>query len=117
MRKVFAIFFVIFLLQGCVSAPKAPFVPATGAIVTAIKAPLTTEFNNQETVKTYGEANSIHVAYYIFNFAIGDASLENAMKEGALKNAAYVDYDWISVLGIFGRLTVRAYGESTQKEY
>lgn len=115
MKNLFAILFVIFLLQGCVSAPNAPFVPSTGAVVTAVKAPLTTEFNNQKVVKTYGEAYSTHIAYYIFNFAIGDASLNNAIKEGMLKNASYVDYEWISVLGIFGKLTVKAYGEPTNE--
>ena len=110
MKKVFAMLFVMLLLQGCVSAPRAPFVPSTGGIVTGVKAPLTINFDNQKLIKTYGEASTIHVAYYILSFAIGDASLKKALKDGLLENAAYVDYEWASVFGMFGKLTIKAYG-------
>lgn len=110
MKKVFAMFFVMLLLQGCMTVPNAPFVPSGGGIVTAIKAPLTLDLNKEKLVKTYGEASTTHVAYYIFSFAIGDASLNKAIKDGLLKKAAYVDYEWASVFCMFGKLTVRAYG-------
>lgn len=116
MKQIFAILFVIIYIQGCVSAPKAPFVPPTGAIFTDVKAPLTTEFDNQKITKTYGEVSSTHIAYYIFNFAIGDTSIKNAMKEGWLNDASYVDYEWMSVLGIFGRLTINVYGNLKPEE-
>ena len=111
MKKIFATLFVMLLLQGCVSAPKAPFVPANGILYTEIKAPLTTELTNQKVVKTYGTASTTHIAYYILNIAIGDASLQEAIKDGLLKNAAYADYEWLSVLGIYGKLKVNVYGE------
>lgn len=116
MKKIFATLFVMLLLQGCISAPKAPFVPSTGFIYTEIKAPLTTEFDNQKVTKTYGEATTTHVAYYILSFAVGDASLQKAIKDGSLKNAAYADYEWFSILGIYGKLKVNAYGEERPEE-
>lgn len=116
MKKVFAILFVMLLSQGCVQAPKAPFVPSTGIILTEIRAPLTSEFNDQRIIKTHGEATTTHVAYYIFSFAIGDTSLQKAIKDGWLENAAYADYEWFSVLGIYGRLKVIAYGPEMSKE-
>ena len=90
--------------------------PPTGALYTEIKAPLTTDLNNQKLIKTYGEAATTHVAYYIFSFAIGDASLQKAIKDGLLKNVAYADYEWFSILGIYGKLTVKAYGEERPEE-
>lgn len=115
-KKVFATLFVMLLLQGCSLAPKAPFVPSTGLIYTDIKAPLSLEYNEQKVIKTHGQASTTHVAFYIFRFAIGDASLNKAIKEGMLKNAAYVDYEWSSIFGIFGKLKVNAYGVEKPEE-
>ena len=116
MKREFATLFVMLLLQGCVSAPDAPFVPSTGLLFTEIKAPLSLEYDHQKIIKTYGQATTTHVAYYILSFAIGDASLNKAIKDGELKNAAYVDYEWFSVLGIYGKLKVNAYGLAESKE-
>ena len=116
MKKIFATLFVMLLLQGCVSAPKAPFVPSRGVIYTNIKAPLTTELDDSKVVRTFGEATTTHVAYYILSFAIGDASLQRAIKDGMLKNAAYADYEWFSILGIYGKLTINAYGKKRPEE-
>lgn len=116
MKRIFAILFVMLLLQGCVTAPDAPFVPSTGFIITGIKAPLTTEFDKQKIVRTYGEASTTHIAYYILNFGFGDASLKKAIKDGRLENASYADYEWASVLGLFGRLKVNVYGPEQPEE-
>ncbi len=116
MRKVLASLFVILLLSGCVSAPNAPFAPSSGMAYTEIKAPLTTDFNKQKLIKTYGQASSTHVAYYILSFAIGDDSINKAIKDGTLKNAAYADYEWFSILGIYGKLKVNVYGEQKPEE-
>ena len=117
MKKVFATLFVMLLLQGCVSPPNAPFVPSTGAIYTELKAPLSLDYDNQKVIKTYGQASTTHVAYYILSFAIGDASLNKALKDGMLDKAAYVDYEWFSLLGIYGKLKVNAYGiENPEKD-
>ena len=116
MKKVFATLFVMLLLQGCVSPPNAPFVPSRGAIYTEIKAPLSLDYDNQKVIKTYGQATTTHVAYYIFSFAIGDASLNKAIKDGMLKYADYADYEWFNILGIYGKLKVNAYGPEKPEE-
>lgn len=110
MKKVFAILFVMLFLQGCVQAPGAPFRPSEGLLYTDYKAPLTTNFNKTKRIKSEGVSSTTHVAYYILSFAIGDASLKEAMKNGDLENIMYADYEWLNVLGIFGRLKVYAYG-------
>jgi len=110
MKKVLAMLFVMLLLQGCVSAPNAPFKPSEGLIYTHYKAPLTTNFNKTQNVTTKGVSSVTQVAYYIFGFTIGDASLKKAVNDGYLKDALYADYDWMRILGIFGKLKVRAYG-------
>ena len=116
MKKVFTTLLVMLLLQGCVSAPNAPFVPSTGAFYTEIKAPLSLEYDNQKVIKTYGQATTTHVAYYILSFAIGDASLNKAIKDGILKNAEYADYEWFSILGIYGKLKVNVSGPEKREE-
>lgn len=106
----------MFLLQGCVSAPEAPFVPSTGMFYTEIQAPLMTNYNNQKFIKTYGQSTSTHVAYYFLSFAVGEAALNKAIKDGFLKNVAYADYEWFSILGMYGKLTVTAYGNPKLEE-
>ena len=56
------------------------------------------------------------IVYYILSFAIGDASLNKAIKDGILKNAEYADYEWFSILGIYGKLKVNVYGPEKQEE-
>lgn len=114
MKKVFAILFVMLFLSGCVEPPRAPFAPSSGALFTYVKAPLSTKFDKTKVADNFGEASSVHVAYYIFQFSIGDASLQKAMNEGDLINAAYSDYEWLNVLGVVGKLTVRTYGPASQ---
>jgi len=110
MRKVIAIIFVMLFLQGCVSPPVAPFRPSCGLIYTDIKAPLSINKEKTEVSQIEGLASTTHVAIYYFSFAWGDADLRKALRDGLLEKAAYADYEWKSVLGMFGRLTVHAYG-------
>ncbi|MBP5534354.1 MAG: hypothetical protein J6Y03_02470 [Alphaproteobacteria bacterium] len=117
MKKAFAIFFVMLFLQGCsYMTPTAPFKPSDGILFTYYEAPLTINFDKAKQVETKGEARTAHVSYYIFRFAIGDASLEEAMEDGLLKDALYADYSWLSILGIIGRLQVHTYGDRTFAE-
>lgn len=110
MRKVIASLFVMLFLQGCVSPPVAPFRPSTGVIYTDIKAPLSINKEQTKVSQIEGRASTTHVAIYYFSFAWDDADLRTALRNGLLEKAAYADYEWESVLGVFGRLTVHAYG-------
>ena len=112
MKKMLAILFVMLFLQACtLSAPTAPFQPSQGILLTNYSAPLTINFDKTKQVEIDGLSATKHVSFYIFRFAIGDASLKEAIEEGELKNALYADYTWLNILSIFGRLEVNVYGE------
>ena len=117
MKKLLAILFVMLFLQGCVSPPEAPFKPSTGLIYTHVKAPLTVNVDKAKLSTTEGTSSTTHVAIYYFSFAVGDADLKKALRDGLLEKCAYADYEWTSILGMFGRLVVHAYGTElpTQK--
>ena len=61
-----------------------------------------------------GQSNQVPLSHGLF--AIGDASLNKAIKDGILKNAEYADYEWFSILGIYGKLKVNVYGPEKQEE-
>lgn len=94
------------LAIGCAGCLSAPFQPPAGA-VTAYSAPLTTECNVKQGSKT-GSAEAISILGLI---AVGDCSLNAAIKEGKLKEAYYADYKYLSILGIFQKVTVNVVGE------
>ena len=116
MKKAFAILFVMLFLQGCVSPPKAPFKPSSGVLYSEYKAPLTINFDKTKVSNIEGLSHTTHVALYYFSFAFDDASLRKAMHDGSLQKAAYADYEWMSILGIFGRLKVHVYGLEEPKK-
>ena len=111
MKKTLAILFVMLFLQACtLSAPTVPFQPSQGILFTDYKAPLTINFDKTQQVSTDGISSTKHIAFYIFRFAFGDASLKKAIEEGELENALYADYRWLNILSIIGRLEVNVYG-------
>ena len=116
MKKAFAILLVMLLLQGCVSAPDAPFKPSEGLLYTSYKAPLTVNFDKTKQTDIEGLSSTTHVSVYCIGFALDDASLQKAMKDGEFEKAVYADYEWMNVLGIFGRLKVHAYGLEEHKK-
>lgn len=123
MRKLFAILLVMLFLQGCASGvePNAPFMPSTGIIYTHIKAPLSLDVEKAEVSDKQGRASDFLVAYSIYGVGFGRAGLEEALQkvrrgDKALETANYADYEWFSILGVFNRLTVNAYGTQLPKE-
>ena len=88
---------------GCVCAP---FQPPAG-IVSSYAAPLSTEGNWRQGSKT-GSADAICVLGIV---AVGDCSLDRAIKNGNLKEAYYADYKYFNVLGIYQSVTVNVIGE------
>ena len=117
MKKIITILCVMFFLSGCMSRPKAPFQVPEGAFYTNTKAPLSIEFHDKKLMRDHGKAESTFVQIYFLGFSLGDNSLEKAVKDGVLEKASYVDYEWLRILSIFGRLTVHAYGvEQPEKD-
>ncbi|MBP5160631.1 MAG: hypothetical protein ILP11_01075 [Alphaproteobacteria bacterium] len=116
MKKAFAILFVMLFLQGCATPPDAPFQPSSGILYSEYKAPLTINFDKTKVSDIRGMSHTTHVSLYYLSFAVGDASLKEAMQDGSLAKAAYADYEWMSILGIFGRLKVHVYGLEDPKK-
>ena len=94
------------LAIGCVGCLSAPFQPPTG-VVTACSDPLTTECNVKHGSKT-GSSEAISILGLV---AVGDCSLNAAIKQGKLKEAYYADYKYLNILGIFQKVTVNVVGE------
>lgn len=94
------------LAVGCAGCLSAPFQPPVGA-VTNYKAPLSTE-GNWTAGQKKGSASMTSVLGIV---SAGDCSIAAAIKDGGLKSANYVDYDYFNVLGIFQRVTVNVFGD------
>ena len=60
------------------------------------------------TMSKVGEVKAINVLGIV---AVGDASIQTAMKYGGISKIHHVDCRIFSILGIFSELTVMVYGE------
>ncbi len=97
---------------GCIQY-RAPFKPAQGAIFTGIKAPLQTNFKQATVYATSGSVSSLYVHDILItglDFAWDDCSIQKAAANGGLAHVEYAEYEMMQVLGVFGKMTVRAYG-------
>ena len=92
---------------------KLPVMPPQGGIYTHVKMPLSTDFNATPVRERQGTAKTLYIRepYFGTSYSWGDASIEEAAREGRLKNVSYADAEFLGVLGLFGMFTVRAYGE------
>lgn len=100
------------LTAGCV-AFRAPFKPPQGGLFTNIKAPLQTDFHDTPAQPAgHGKVSSFYlfVPFVNLSFAWEDCSVAKAVENGTLAAVDYADYEMFSVLGVFGRMTVHAYG-------
>ena len=99
-------------LSGCISM-KLPVMPPQGGIFTNIKMPLSTDFNATAVRQRKGTTKTFFIRepFYGTSYAWGDVSIEEAARKGRLKNVSYADAGFLGVLGMFGMLTVQAYGE------
>jgi hypothetical protein len=89
------------LLCGCAT----PY--PSGIAYTKLKLPVNVTSNPSESPKVgIAECKS-----YFGLVAIGDASIETAMKNGGITKIHYIDWDVKNVLGIIGTYKVTVYGE------
>lgn len=101
---------------GCTLSPvSVPVAPPGGVLLTYHSAPLQTNFAATPVGSRKGEAEVHFLREPFFtNLPLatwGDASLEAAMREGGIQTVHYVDYEVLSVLGIYVQLTLRVSGE------
>ena len=95
------VFFAMFFLVGC-----ATLYPV-GSAYTNIKLPVDSTSNMSNSPKVgISKCNS-----YLGLIAIGDASIDKAMKNGGINKIHYVDWEANNILGIFGTYKVIVYGE------
>ncbi|MFA4945085.1 MAG: hypothetical protein WC789_10345 [Lentisphaeria bacterium] len=101
-------------LSGCATY-RAPFQPPQGLLVSAVKAPL--QLDSHAGVPAapggHGQASTFYFHDPLItglSFAWDDCALARASRNGGLQRLDYADYEYLMVLGIFGRMTVHAYG-------
>jgi hypothetical protein len=104
------------LFCGCVSVKNDRSVVPPPALISVVKAPLTTP---EGPISCYGlKSGSASDSFYVYEYlftgisaTIWTATLEKAMKNGGITKLYYADYDMSSFLGYVTIFTVRAYGE------
>ena len=105
---------ILMVVSGCASY-KAPFEPPHGILFGSTKAPIQTEMGKggAQVADTYGMSSSYYVREPFFtwlSFAWDECSVEEAAQEGNLASVSYADCEYFHVLGIFCKMTVKAYG-------
>ena len=108
--RLLAVLLAVLLTAGC-AFWRAPVVPPGGVLFTQYRAPLTPQVSGVPVAKKVGMHTSHYFAYFLYSFAWDDASIDAAAKEGGLSRVYYADYEVLSILGLYARFTVRAYGE------
>lgn len=93
----------VFLLSGCAAYAVAP---VTGFVYTDTKFGINATSNEGNSKVGIASSES-----YLGFVAVGDASIEAAMKNGGITKVQHVDYHSYSVLGIYAKFTVTVYGE------
>lgn len=91
---------------GCYSAP---VIPPVGYVYSNYDAPLDIDSDPTDMVGlSKGETTSFSVLGLV---AWGDASTASAAKNGNLKTVNHVDYHYWSILGVYQKFTIKAYGK------
>jgi hypothetical protein len=100
------------MVVGCTMV-KAPVVPPGGLIFTNYKAPLTTNFQStpQSSRVATSEAMFLREPFFGTTWAWGDASIQTAVRNSGMTTIHYADYEYLSVLGLFAKTTVRVHGD------
>lgn len=93
---------VCFFVTGCAYAVS----PVLGGWYTDVKAPMGATSNEGSSKMGEGTATSI-----LGIIATGDASIATAAKNAGIKKIHHVDYQTMSILGIYAKFTVKVYGE------
>ena len=102
--KLAAIGALLVATVGCASA--YPTQPMPGFIYSEVKAPLSA--NNGDFGSKKGSAMMKSILGMV---AIGDASVRTAAANGNITVVKHVDFESMSVLGVYGTFTVTVYGD------
>lgn len=103
------------LVSGCAALPmKAPVKPPIGALYSQVRAPLQHDFGDTKLGSKIGSTSVIAIHDILLTgqlFATGDASVETAARNAGITTIHHVDYEIMSVLGVFARFTIFVYGD------
>jgi len=99
------------LLAVCGGCYTAPFKPPQGVVFTQVKAPLMVNQKHTPVATASGSASSSSFHFWYVDLAWDDCSIDKAAKAGGVTNVHYADYEFFSVLGVYTRMTVTAYGD------
>jgi tellurite resistance protein len=100
---VMASLLILSFMTGCAAYAVAP---VTGVLYSDVKSGMAaTSADNSSKVGT-ATAQSI-----LGLVAVGDASIETAMKNGNITKVHHIDYYSKSILGIYATYTIQVYGE------
>ena len=110
MRRVAIAVLAALIMVGCSGCAmySAPVKPPQGAF-TSIEAPTSTDFNESTPAGTAVGRSSAHSILGLV--AWGDASIDAAARNGDLSAVNYVDYEYLSVLGLYTKYTTVAHGK------
>ncbi|MBA2480315.1 MAG: hypothetical protein H0V44_06615 [Planctomycetes bacterium] len=97
-----AIAAAVVLSTGCAAARS----PVTGAWYTQIKANDSVTTNSASSKVGRSTANS-----YVGLVALGDCSIATAAANGGITKVSHVDYETMSILGLYATTTTVVYGE------
>jgi hypothetical protein len=95
-----AVLVVMSFLVGCAT------IYPVGTIFTEVKLPA--EATSADAGTKVGTSQCISVLGLI---AVGDASIEAAMKNGGIKKIHHVDWDAKNILGVYGQYKTTVYGK------
>ncbi len=110
------VFLLLVFFTGCAfPLYKAPVMPPQIGFITHFKAPLTTNYKNTPVGTKSGEASSTYLLRepFVTNLSIswGESTIDDAKRNGNLKEVHYVDYSYTNIFGIWGKFNIIAYGE------
>lgn len=114
------------LLSGCavsgrtayISAagfPETPVQPPRGGLFTYYSAPLSINFKSASVQsKKQGSASTWFFRDFLLTrltFAWDKADVDTATSEAGIHTVEYADYEYLQILGIFGKFTVNVHGD------
>lgn len=102
------------LLTACgVARTRAPVVPPLGVLFSNLRAPMQVHFEDTTLGPKRGTAQITYIMepFLGTSYAWGDASIEEAARDGQISTVHHADYEMLSVLGLYVRYTTYAYGD------
>ena len=96
----------VMLLSGCAAMVKTPI--GSGSTYTNVTLGNGAYWQNDVSSNKVGRASCTNILGIVVT---GDASIQEAMKNGGIQKIHHTDYRIESILGVYSKLTTIVYGE------